>query len=189
MLTVAGGFFCWGAVFPIGLLVDRFAPNLTIPQELWNTPKFFVALGMILAVVEDKSELIAGMQQKAAVLNRQLERFSAITSRLLGGGRPDTICPAIAAAITEVSNFSVAVVYLEDAERRMRVAGSSGLSSDVIKETAGTNARLRARSHQELVFPCAAHGEESVPAASAWRRPRLRCGGNRMRAGSAAKNS
>jgi len=128
MLTIAGGFFCWGAVFPLGLLVDRLAPNLIIPGELWNTPKFFVAFGMILAVVEDKSESIAGMQHKAAVLNRQLERFSALTSRLLGGGRPDTICPAIASAITEVSNFSVAVVHLEDAERRLRVAGSSGLS-------------------------------------------------------------
>ncbi|MGA9545005.1 MAG: ATP-binding protein [Candidatus Sulfotelmatobacter sp.] len=128
MLTIAGGFFCWGAVFPLGLLVDRLAPNLIIPGELWNTPKFFVAFGMILAVVEDKSESIAGMQLKAALLNRQLERFSALTSRLLNGGRPDAICPAIASAITEVSNFSVAVVQLEDAERRLRVAGSSGLS-------------------------------------------------------------
>jgi two-component system NtrC family sensor kinase len=128
MLTIAGGFFCWGAVFPLGLLVDRLAPNLIIPGELWNTPKFFVAFGMILAVVEDKSESIAGMQHKAAVLNRQLERFSAITSRLLGGGRPDAVCPAIASAITEVSNFSVAVVQLEDAEHKLRVAGSSGLS-------------------------------------------------------------
>src|SRR5580658_1428743 len=128
VLTIAGGFFCWGAVFPLGLLVDRLAPNLIIPGELWNTPKFFVAFGMILAVVEDKSESIAGMQHKAAVLNRQLERFSAITSQLLGRGRPDAVCPAIASAITEVSNFSVAVVQLEDAERKLRVAGSSGIS-------------------------------------------------------------
>src|SRR5580704_912703 len=133
MLTIAGGFFCWGAVFPLGLLVDRLAPNLIIPGELWNTPKFFVAFGMILAVVEDKSESIAGMQHRAAVLNRQLERISAITSRLLGGGRPDTVCPAIASAITEVSNFSVAIVQLEDAERRLRVAGSSGLSSGSLR--------------------------------------------------------
>jgi signal transduction histidine kinase len=133
MFTIAGGFFCWGAVFPLGLLVDRIAPNLIIPGELWNTPKFFVAFGMILAVVEDKSESIAGMQQKAAQLNRQLERFSALTSRLLSGARPDTICPAIASAITEVSNFSVAVVQLEDAERRLRVAGSSGLSPALLQ--------------------------------------------------------
>src|SRR5208282_6409191 len=91
MLTIAGGFFCWGAVFPLGLLIDRLAPNLILPGELWNTPKFFVAFGMILAVVEAKSESIAGMQHKAAVLNCQLERFSAITSRLLGAGRPQSV--------------------------------------------------------------------------------------------------
>ena len=107
MLTIAGGFFCWGAVSPMGLLIDRIAPSLIIPGELWNTPKFFVAFGMILAVVEDKSKSISGMQHKAQVLNRQLERFSAITSRLLSGARLDTMCPAIAAAITEVSNFRV----------------------------------------------------------------------------------
>ena len=94
MLTIAGGFFFWGAVFPIGLLIDRLAPNLIVPGELWNTPKFFVAFGMILAVVEDKSKSIAGMQHKAETLSRQLERFSAITSRLLGGARPDAACPS-----------------------------------------------------------------------------------------------
>jgi two-component system NtrC family sensor kinase len=133
MLTIAGGFFCWGAVFPLGLLTDRLAPNFMIPVALWNAPKLFVAFGMILAVVEAKSESIAGMQHKAAVLNCQLERFSAITSRLLGGGRPDAICPAIASAITEVSNFSVAAVLLEDAERKLQVAGCSGLSAESVE--------------------------------------------------------
>jgi len=130
ILTIAGGFFCWGAAFPIRLLIDRLTPNVMIPAELWNTPKLFVALGMILAVVEDKSESIVGMQHKAEGLNRQLERFSAITSRLLSGAELDTICPDIALAITDVSNFSVAVVQLEDAERRLRLAGFSGLSAD-----------------------------------------------------------
>jgi nitrogen-specific signal transduction histidine kinase len=133
MLTIAAGFFCWGAVFPLGLLIDRLAPNLMIPGELWNTPKFFVAFGMILAVVEDKSESIAGMQNKAEALSRQLERFSSITSRLLDGVRPDTFCPAIASAITEVTDFSVAVVQLEDAERKLGVAGSSGLSPESLQ--------------------------------------------------------
>lgn len=134
MLTVAGGFFCWGAVFPIALLIARLAPNFVIPGELWDTPKFFVAFGMILAVVEAKSASIAGMQHKAAVLNCQLERFSVITSRLLGGGRPDTICPAIASAITEVSTFSIAVVQLEDAERRLQVVGFSGMSAEAVQK-------------------------------------------------------
>jgi two-component system, NtrC family, sensor kinase len=133
ILTIAGGFFSWGASFPIRVLADRFTPHLIIPAELWHTPKLLVALGMILAVVEDKSESIARMQHKAEGLNRQLERFSAITSRLLSGAELDTICPEIALAITDVSNFSVAVVQLEDAERRLRVAGSSGVSTESLR--------------------------------------------------------
>jgi len=133
VLTIAAGFVSWGAAFPIRLLLDRFTPSLTIPAELWNTPKIFVALGMILAVVEDKSESIAGMQHKADRLERRLERFSAITTRLLGGAALDAICPAIAAAITEVSTFSMAVVQLEDADGRLRVAGSSGLAEESLR--------------------------------------------------------
>lgn len=132
VLTIAAGFVTWGAVFPIGLLIDRLTPSLRIPGELWNAPQLFVAFGMILAVVEDKSESIAGMQHKADRLDRRLARFSAITSRLLGGAELNTICPAIALAITDVSTFSIAVVQLEDEEGRLRVAGSSGLSPEAL---------------------------------------------------------
>jgi signal transduction histidine kinase len=133
ILTIACGFISWGASFPIRLLIDRLNPHLMISGELWNTPKIFVAFGMILAVVEDKSESIAGMQHKANRLDRRLERFSAITSRLLSGAQLDTICPAIALAITDVSTFSVAVVQLEDADGRLRVAGAGGLSIEALR--------------------------------------------------------
>jgi two-component system NtrC family sensor kinase len=39
----------------------------------------------------------------------------------------------MASAITDVSTFSVAVVQLEDAERRLRVAGSSGLTAESLR--------------------------------------------------------
>lgn len=133
MLTIAAGFVSWGAAFPVRVLIGRLAPNTIIPGALWNAPQIFVALGMILAVVEDKSESITGLQHKADRLDRRLERFSAITSRLLSGAELDTICPAIAAAITEVSTFSLAVVQLEDADGRLRVAGSSGLPAESLR--------------------------------------------------------
>jgi two-component system NtrC family sensor kinase len=135
IVTISGGFFCWGAVFPIGMLIDRLAPNANIPGELWNTPKLFVAFGMILAIVEDKSESIASMQHKAQALNRQLKRFSAITSRLLNGTRAESMCPEIASAITEVSNFCSAEIYIEDSERRLRNAGSSRISQALSRDS------------------------------------------------------
>jgi two-component system NtrC family sensor kinase len=128
ILTAAGGFFCWGAVFPVGMLLDHIAPHANIPAELWNTPKLFVAFGMILAIVEDKSESIKSMQRKERALNHQLERFSTITSQLLSGATVDLLCNEIASAITEVSNFRVAVIQLDSGGHGLRVAGASGLS-------------------------------------------------------------
>jgi two-component system, NtrC family, sensor kinase len=127
ILTAAGGFFCWGAVFPAGMLLDHIAPHANIPAELWNTPKMFVAFGMILAIVEDKSKSIEGMQRKERALNHQLERFSTITSQLLSGATVDLLCNEIASAITEVSNFRRAVIELESGSHGLRVAGASGL--------------------------------------------------------------
>jgi len=134
ILTIAVGFFCWGAVFPIGMLLIRYAPNLHVPPELWNTPKLFVAFGMILAIVEDKSESIELMQRKERALNLQLERFSTITSRLLSGASVDFLCDEIASTITEVTNFRVAAIHLDNAGGGLRVGGASGLTPAVLAE-------------------------------------------------------
>src|SRR5208282_5736976 len=134
ILTAAGGFFCWGAVFPVGMLLDHIAPHANVPPELWNTPKMFVAFGMILAIVEDKSESIDNMQRKQRALNHQLERFSTITSQLLSGATVDLLCNEIASAITDVSNFRLAVIQLDSGGHGLRVAGASGLSPATLAE-------------------------------------------------------
>jgi len=134
ILTTAGGFFCWGAVFPIGMLLDHFAPHANVPPELWNSPKMFVAFGMILAIVEDKSESIESMQRKERALNHQLERFSTITSQLLSGATVDLLCNEIASAITDVSNFRLAVIELDSGGHGLRVAGASGIAPAALAE-------------------------------------------------------
>jgi signal transduction histidine kinase len=134
ILTTAGGFFCWGAVFPVGMLLDRIAPHVNVPPELWNTPKMFVAFGMILAIVEEKSESIEIMQRKERALNQQMERFSTITSQLLSGATVDLLCNEIASAITDVSNFRCAVIELDSGGHGLRVAGASGLAPAALAE-------------------------------------------------------
>jgi signal transduction histidine kinase len=131
ILTIAAGFLGWGALFPLRLWSERLMLNLIVPGELWDVPKLFVAFGMILAIVEDKSVSIAGMQHKAESLSHQLERFASITSRLLNGVQPESVCPEIAAAITEVSSFAAAVIELEDNDGQLNVVGTSGLQESV----------------------------------------------------------
>jgi two-component system NtrC family sensor kinase len=134
ILTVAAGFFSWGAVFPVAMLLAYFAPTLNVPAELWNTPKMFVAFGMILAIVEDKSESIEVMQRKERAQNHQLERFSAITSRLLSGATVELLCDEIASAISEASNFRAAAIQLDNGGHGLRLAGASGLTREVVAE-------------------------------------------------------
>lgn len=132
IMTVAVGFFCWGGVFPAAMLLQQVAPNLHLPADLWNLPKLFVAFGMILTVVEDKSESIDAMQRKQHALNQQLERFSAITSQLLSGADADLLCGQIATAITETSTFRVAAINLGSPTHGLHVAGASGLRPDLL---------------------------------------------------------
>ena len=48
------GFFAWAAVFPVGQLVPTLLPNVHIDGEVWNLPKYLVAIGMILLLLEEQ---------------------------------------------------------------------------------------------------------------------------------------
>jgi diguanylate cyclase (GGDEF)-like protein/PAS domain S-box-containing protein len=54
MLTVAVGLFAWGAVFPVAGFCDHLGIYGRISPELWNIPKYFVAFGMILSLLEEE---------------------------------------------------------------------------------------------------------------------------------------
>jgi signal transduction histidine kinase len=128
VITVSTGFLCWGAVFPVATLLARYAPALQVSPELWNVPKYFVAFGMVLALVEDKSWIIEGAHQRERAENRLLENLSLITSRLLGEKDPAALCGEIASAITSATNFRRAAFMLASESGPMQVAGTSGYS-------------------------------------------------------------
>ena len=50
------GFMGWAAVFVVGPFVNSFAPAARIETEVWNLPKYVVAVGMILLLLEDQIE-------------------------------------------------------------------------------------------------------------------------------------
>lgn len=132
VIVVSIGFLSWGAVFPVGAALDHFLPNLHVNPELWNVPKFFVAFGMVLALLEDKSRIVERAHERERAENRLLERLSQISSRLLAGKDPAALCQEIAAAITDASSFSRAALFLVAEGSSLHLAGSSGLSGDEI---------------------------------------------------------
>ncbi len=52
-ITIAG-FLTWASVFVVGPFVAAFYPNTHIESEVWNLPKYVVAVGMILLLLEDQ---------------------------------------------------------------------------------------------------------------------------------------
>ena len=144
VLTIAGGFFCWAAVLPV--LGHSFSRGILLPAALWDTPKLFVAFGMILAVVEDKSHAIVGMEHKAGELQRQLERFSALSSRLLNSAAPEDVCPDIARAITELTRLRSVVIHIDQPDGILRIAGASGFTPDSLS-TFGQRTREWTSAH------------------------------------------
>jgi PAS domain S-box-containing protein len=49
------GFLAWAAVFPVALLLAKYHPEIKIHREFWNIPKFFVAVGTLLTLLEEQS--------------------------------------------------------------------------------------------------------------------------------------
>ena len=134
VITSAGGFLLWGLVFPVGILTDMWFPNAHINGEVWNVPKFFVAFGMILTILEDKSDVLEVTSLREHKLNEQLQKFASITSRLLTGVEVNSLCGEIAHAITETSNFQRAIILLGTDDKGMYLAGQSGLTPDDVAQ-------------------------------------------------------
>ena len=75
VLTAVIGFALWGAVFPSAILLQIFEPAVNVESEVWNIPKYLVAVGMILTLLEDqikKSTYLAYHDELTDLPNRRL---------------------------------------------------------------------------------------------------------------------
>jgi diguanylate cyclase (GGDEF)-like protein/PAS domain S-box-containing protein len=54
VLVSVSGLAAWGMVFPCALLMAAFLPRVSVIGEMWNVPKYFVAFGMILTLLEEQ---------------------------------------------------------------------------------------------------------------------------------------
>ena len=50
------GFFAWSSVFLFSPFKDAWFPSVIVENEVWNLPKYLVALGMILLLLEEQIE-------------------------------------------------------------------------------------------------------------------------------------
>jgi signal transduction histidine kinase len=128
VIAVCGGFLTWGAVFPVATLLAAYAPKLQLNPELWNVPKFFVAFGMILTLIEDKSRVIEESRERERAANKLLVVLSQISSRLLAGADPAALAGEVTAAVTAASSFQRAALFLAGEDHSLRLSGLTGYS-------------------------------------------------------------
>jgi diguanylate cyclase (GGDEF)-like protein len=80
------GLLTWAAVFPMGLLTDLWLPKVEFDVEMWNLPKFLVAVGMIMLLLENQlkqNQHLADHDELTGLPNRRLfeSRLGAALSR------------------------------------------------------------------------------------------------------------
>jgi diguanylate cyclase (GGDEF)-like protein len=56
VITTVAGFIAWGLVFPAGMALDAWAPHVHIDDTAYNIPKYVVAIGIILTLLEEQME-------------------------------------------------------------------------------------------------------------------------------------
>jgi diguanylate cyclase (GGDEF)-like protein len=90
-IITIGGFFAWAMVFVVAPTLDHYLPQVKIESEIWNLPKYVVAIGMLLLLLEkqiERSQHLALHDDLTSLANRRLfqDRLNSAMERAKRSG-------------------------------------------------------------------------------------------------------
>jgi len=133
VLATLFGFLAWGASFPIAILMQTYFPTARMDVEIWDIPKYLVAIGMIVTLLEEQiieSEHLAYHDALTGLPNRRLLQ--------------DRLLQAIAHAARSGRKVAVLLLDLDDFKAVNDTFGHR-IGDAVLQEVVGRlSARLRA---------------------------------------------
>jgi diguanylate cyclase len=90
-IITIGGFMAWASVFVVAPALAYFLPNFHLEGEVWNLPKYVVAIGMLMLLLEkqiERSQYLALHDDLTSLANRRLfqDRLSNAMERARRSG-------------------------------------------------------------------------------------------------------
>ncbi len=162
-LTTVAGFWMWAGAFPLTSMQSALLGPLVATQVWWDVPRYLVAVGMIVTLLEDESGMAQAATRRERSLKSQMQSFAALTSKLLGGNDAIAICPEIARTIVAETHFAHAVILTADDSGRLSVAAAAEASGQASR-LAGRVPQLSADEINELCAGAEAVGHSSYRA-------------------------
>jgi len=143
-VTTVAGFLLWAAAFPSYYFAGVFGWSTSVLTEIVNLPKFFVAIGMVVTMMEEATIRAEAARQSEINVREELQSYSELATRMLGGTPLRQLMHGIAGALRAAHGWDRVIILLADEARHFGVAAQTGLSDKEHARLKDEVAELRA---------------------------------------------
>src|SRR5947209_2856770 len=161
VVTTSAGFLGWAAVGTIAYWNMETPSRLPEDIAIWALPKFVVAIGMIVTLLEDERLVTEQARFRERLLNQQMKSFAELTSSLLGGVDVAAVAERVAKVLSQTTNYKSTAVLLIQANGNFSVAGHCGFDQHMLRQLQEETEKLDGDSGASVLLAGEPVGENS----------------------------